>query len=411
MESKVLAAVARNRSAYEYVRGFVRQDDFSERGWRIWEEIDSYYLRDSGAKSVDLDLIYSRIARTLPSDKIAAQFETVLDSMESMEVSPENIAYEFLELRRDVVGSKLARSIEAATDREQLFELHEEYGELLDATEIGTNEEVDIDLYELFADRLSEGSKVPLLPGVVNDLIGGGFRPGDTSIVFGRPNAGKSLFTINAASGFVRRGYRVLYIENEDSRERTLSRFVRRLIEQDEEWCLANPEQAKQEALSRGRDLFHLYKLTPGTPSEIEALVRKIQPDILIVNQIRAIAHEMSGKLTQNLEKAQIAIRNIGQRYDLITMVVTQANANHKDKDGNIIDKPIMYMEDIDSSLTGIPGATDYIFAVGTSRDLRRNHMGVITIAKSKSKGDGEHAYVGVLPEIDKLTSEGRREY
>lgn len=373
----------------------------------MYQEIARYYDRDPGAKRADADIILSRIIRSLPSDKIAEQFEAAMDAITAIEVSPGNIAYEFLELRRETVGTKLARAIEVGEELNEVFRLHEEYGELLDASEIGTSAEVDLDLYELFAERLVDTAKTPLLPGVINDLIGGGLRPGDTVVVFGRPNAGKSLFTINAASGFVRRGLRVLYVENEDSKERTLSRFVRRLIEKDISWCLKHPEDAKHRAIDAGREQFHLYKLTPGSPQEIEALVRRVQPDVLIVNQLRGIANSMPGKITPNMEKAAVAIRNIGQRHDLITLMVTQANANHKDRNGNVVDKPILYMEDIDSSLTGVPGATDFIIGVGTSRELRKNHMAALTIAKSKEQGDGEHAYVGIIPEIDKITSSG----
>ena len=409
MEAQILASIAKDRSAYEYVRAFVQDTDLSERGKRIYDEIVHYYTRDPNAEHVDLDIILSSIARGLPSPKMVEQFEVAIDNIAAMDVSAANITHEFLELRRENVGHRLARSIESG-DRAGLYELHEEYGELLDATEIGTEREVDIDLFELFAERLSDGAKSPLLPGVLNQVLGGGLRPGDTVVVFGRPNAGKSLFTINAVVGFINRGLRVLFIENEDSRERTLSRFVRRLIEQDIEWCKQHPEEAAQLAKAAGRERFHLYKLTPGTPNEIEALVRKVKPDVLIVNQIRAVAHNMSGgKLTPNLEKAQIAIRNIGQRYDLITFVVTQANAPYKDHHGNVVEKPIMYMEDIDSSLTGVPGATDFIIAVGTSRALREHNTVVLNVAKSKEGGDGQHVYAGVIPEIDKLTSTPER--
>lgn len=400
MENRILASVVQSREAYEYVESFVRESDFSPRGWRIWQEITSFYDRDGRANRADVKIIGKRIARTLPTEKMAQPFYVALDALTAADVSPKNIAQEFLELRRGAVGDRLAQAIITNADSQKLAELHEEYGTLLQAAELRDDHRVDLSKVP----DLSQ-NKIRVLPGILNHAIGGGVHRGDTIVLFGRPNAGKSLCLINMAVGFLHQGLRVMHIENEDGVERIRRRIQRRMLQQPDEWFNEHPEEAGTMLADGGIDRYGLFKLTPGTPRHIRSMVKQFQPDVLLVNQIRGIASSMPGKITQNMENAQVAIRNIGQEFDLITVSVTQAHAPRKDSDGNVIEKAILWQEDIDQSLTGVPGACDFIFGYGVTRDLRENKTAVISVCKSKDKGDGEHFYVGVDPSIDKLLS------
>ena len=129
------------------------------------------------------------------------------------------------------------------------------------------------------------------------------------------------------------------------------------------------------------------------------------KPDVLIVNQIRGIALAMPGSLTPNLEKVAAGIRAIGQKHNVILMQVTQANAGKKDNDDRVIDKPVLRMEDMDSSLTGVPGAADFIFGVGYMEGWREAGRSCITIVKSKDEGDGKSFNVRVDKATEKVFS------
>lgn len=406
MEARIIAAALQSKEAWENVQRYIEEGDFSEKGRRILEEISVYYSRDPEATSADSEIILNRINRTLPSEKQAEQFRVAIGAMAEMEISASNTSFEFLELKRDNAGTKLARAIQACLPREEVEESLGEFTRLSQATSLGTSKRVSLDLFSLFSGTLEGAEKYKLLPGILNKAIGGGVTRGDSIVIFGRPNAGKSTFAINAANGFVKQGLEVVFIENEDSDVRTTRRIVRRLIERPQQWCEDNPEETTWRATEAGIDRFHLFKLTPGTIQEVDAICNDLRPDVLIVNQIRGMAHAITGKtLTSAMEKVAVLNRNIGQKYNMILLQVTQANANRKDHDGNVIDKPILYMEDIDSSLTGVPGAADFVFGVGTSRELKSMNRACISICKSKDDGDGEHFFVSVDPDIGKVIS------
>ena len=405
MEASIIGACLNSREAYEYVQSYIEDGDFSERGRRILDEIASYYRRDESAGSADPGIILSRISRGLPSEKLGEQFRVALGSMAETELSPANVAYEFLELKRDNAGARLARSIQACKPREETEEALDTYSELMQATALSGAQRVELDIESLFAGQLEAAEKFEMLPGVLNKAIGGGVTRGDSIVVFGRPNAGKSTFCINAANGFVRRGLTVVFAENEDSDVRTTRRFVRRLIEKPQAWCEEFPAETAQLARERGLDRFHYYKLTPGTLGELDAICNRVRPDVLIVNQIRGIALAMPGSITPNMEKVAAGIRAIGQKYNVILIQVTQANAGKKDKDDNVIDKPVLRMEDIDSSLTGVPGAADFIFGIGYMEGWREAGKSCVTITKSKDEGDGKHFFLRVDKGIDKVYS------
>ena len=406
MEARIIAAALQSKEAWENVQRYIEEGDFSEKGRRILEEVALYYSRDHEATSADSEIILNRINRTLPSEKQAEQFRVAIGAMAEMEVSASNTSFEFLELKRDNAGTKLARAIQACLPREEVDEALAEFTKLSQATTLNSAPRVALDLEALFSGRLVEARRYKLLPGILNQAIGGGVTRGDSIVIFGRPNAGKSTFAINAANGFVKQGLRVVYIENEDSDVRTTKRIVRRLIERPQSWCEDNAEEATWRAAEAGIDRFYLHKLTPGTTQEVDAICNDLRPDVLIVNQIRGMAHGIAGKsLTAAMEKIAVLNRNIGQKYSMILCQVTQANANKKDNDGNVIDKPILYMEDIDSSLTGVPGAADFVFGIGTSRELKSMNRACISICKSKDDGDGEHFFVSVDPDIGKVIS------
>ena len=406
MEARIIAAALQSKEAWENVQRHIEEGDFSEKGRRVLEEISRFYSRDPEASMADHTIILSRISRTLPSEKQVEQFQVALEAMVSLDVSPGNVSQEFLELKRDNAGAKLARAIQACLPREEVEEALVKFTELSEATTLSTNSRVSLDIHALFSGTLEGAEKYKLLPGILNKAIGGGVTRGDSIVIFGRPNAGKSTFAINAANGFVKQGLEVVFIENEDSDVRTTKRIVRRLIERPQSWCEENPEETTWRATEAGIDRFHLFKLTPGTIQEVDAICNDLRPDVLIVNQIRGMAHAITGKtLTSAMEKVAVLNRNIGQKYNMILCQVTQANANRKDHDGNVIDKPILYMEDIDSSLTGVPGAADFVFGIGTSRELKSMNRACISICKSKDDGDGEHFFVTVDPDIGKVIS------
>lgn len=354
---------------------------------------------------MDLTILSERIKRALPNAKQAENVLVILRSLKP-EVSSDNVVLDYLELKRESAGDKLAAAIGARRGPSDIAVLAERYDELRRATalDLEPEEVIESDWAKLIQGELDEQTKVKLLPGRLNNLIGGGLRRGDCVVLFGRPNSGKSLFCINAASGFINQGLKVLWIENEDRGNKTKLRFGRRLIGLTDSQLKADPEAAAMELLKRGADRFIYASLTPGTLQEVESLVRVTKPDVFIVNQIRNISMKAES-FTRQLDLAAQKCRSMGKKYGCISILVTQAHAPANGSDGFAKEKPVLFMEDVDSSRTGLAASADVMIGYGTSHQLREDRMACINVCKSKY-GPEEHFYCKVNVEIDKLISQ-----
>lgn len=364
-----------------------------------------FYASDPTASQVDVVVLAEKVKRSMSSDK---QAESVLDILRSLkpEISSANVAQDYLELKRQGAGDRLAAAIGARRSGVDIAALSDRFNELRQATDLDTEpeEHVEQDWQKLIEGELDERTKIKLLPGALNQRIGGGVRRGDCIVLFGRPNSGKSLFCINAASGFVSQGLKVLWIENEDRGNKTKMRFGRRLIGLSDSQMRADTAGSAAEILRKGGDRFIYASLTPGTLMEVEDLIRKHKPDVFIVNQIRNLSMKAES-FTRQLDLAAQKCRSLGKKYSAVSLLVTQAHAPANGADGYAKDKPVLYMEDVDSSRTGLAASADVMLGYGTSHDLRTNLMACINLAKNKY-GPEEHFYCKVDIGIDKLFSQ-----
>lgn len=404
-EQKVLAAVLHKREAFERLSKYLEPGDFTAAGNFLLQLMSEFYQQDSTATQVDMVVLAQRVSRSMSSDK---QAEAVLDILRSLkpEVSSANVAQDYLELKRQSAGDKLAGAIGARRGAHDIAALAERFNELRTATELDSEpeEHVEQDWQKLIEGELDERTKIKLLPGSLNARVGGGVRRGDCIVLFGRPNSGKSLFCINAASGFIGQGLKVLWIENEDRGNKTKLRFGRRLIGLSDSQMRADTAGAAGEILQKGGDRFTYASLTPGTLMEVEDLIRAHKPDVFIVNQIRNLSMKAES-FTRQLDLAAQKCRSLGKKYSAVSLLVTQAHAPANGSDGYAKDKPVLYMEDVDSSRTGLAASADVMIGYGTGHELRATRMACINIAKNKY-GPEEHFYCKVNIDIDKLISQ-----
>ena len=211
------------------------------------------------------------------------------------------------------------------------------------------------------------------------------------------------MFCINLAGGFLRDGYKVLYIENEDPDDVTISRLISRLsglsiFELNEKPEDFSKIQTKIEGM--GYNNFLLKGLSPGTFSEIQGLIDRHKPDIVIINQLRNmwVGKSVAGNKVEQLERAATSARNLAKKNNILVVSVTQAG-------DSATDKLVLDMGDVDFSNTGIPSQMDLMIGIGVNEDFQRNNQRMISLPKNKLSG--EHVYFPVVinPHICKVTS------
>lgn len=391
-ERKVLAAVLKSREAYDAIKGHVGEGTFTEQANVVWKAADAFYSRDPGAKTADYAVVGGDISRSLTSPKHRETFADILKDLERLDVSAANIAYDFLAVRREQAGAKLASALVMNKGADEIAPLLEEYEKCQVASQLSSDEPSAEVLQGL---PLAEITKtyaatdlIKLLPEGLNRRLDGGLLRGHHVVVFARPEMGKTMFLVNAVAGFLAQGLVVLYVGNEDPLTDIVLRVVSRLSGRNKFEVLDDPAAAELAARESGYDNLILAGLAPGTPREIEALVDKYKPDVLLIDQLRNVAiPTKDGNRVVQLEQAATAARNIAKKFSVLVVSVTQAGDSASGK-------AVLEMGDVDSSNTGIPAQADVMVGIGAAQeDLS---MGRRVLSLPKNKRSGKHEFFPV---------------
>src|SRR5690606_11302405 len=129
-----------------------------------------------------------------------------------------------------------------------------------------------------------------------------------------------------------------------------------------------NKAKGREIAHQRGLGRLRMLELTPGTISEIDYYLEEVQPDVLVLDQIRNIRGG-GDKLTQRLEQVATDVRSLLKKHGAIGVSVTQAG-DKTERHGQ--EPPIwLSMADVDSSRTGLPAQVDLMLGIGVNEELR----------------------------------------
>jgi len=217
-EQKVIAACLLDRQAHEQLQRHAGRQEFSQLGQFWLEQIGDYYDRDESADKVDRKLLRS-MGMAAADQRHAETLTGYYDDLPLVGISPSNVISHILELQRANVGLRLASLLTApeTADYEKVREHVERYSDLLSACESGLKKLKVLD-YDSLDAAYDEELIVRLWPKPLQArCLGGGAMPGHHILIFGRPEAGKSLFAINLAAGVAYDGKKVLYFGNEES--------------------------------------------------------------------------------------------------------------------------------------------------------------------------------------------------
>lgn len=397
MERKILGALVSSREAYESLEGLVSDFDFGDLGKIIYSQISEYYESDPDSQFVDRDILLSSLQRKY--ERHADRLANVVSGLE--EVSVPNVVKEFLELKKHNVGTELSQLLMTNGSQQKIQSLIEQYqrfsaGELPNDDE---KSEVCNDVSPaLLVNSLSGDGLIRLYPKSLNDRVEGGVPPGTHIVFFGTPEAGKSMVSINLASGFCKDNRRVMYWGNEDPKDNMLVRFISRMSGMPKVDVLKNPNTAYDKACEKGyRNLFFVSS-PAGTIRDIREKLDEIKPDVLIIDQIRQLhVPGVDGEVEQ-LTRVSKAARSIAKEYGIVVVSVTQGADSASNK--LVLDQGDVYM-----SNTSVPGDADLLIGIGVTKQAEQHGMRMLSICKNKISGNHDAFEVFVNPQLSKVTS------
>jgi KaiC/GvpD/RAD55 family RecA-like ATPase len=283
-----------------------------------------------------------------------------------------NLLSIYEKVKKEKIGYEIIQALSGNKD-EQVRELMEQY--LNFCVEERSEEIFHAKSLDELEQHVSGKNLLPLFPLGLHEVLGGVPRQSQIC-VFARPDVGKSCFSINAAVGAAQNSFRVLYIGNEDAPARMVFRILTRFCKEPEHVIKADPKKYYDLAIEKGYANLYFLPMSPGTLGEITKWVEKIKPDMLVVDQVRNLKVKPES-MTVNLEQACIGLRNIAKKYNLVTLLVTQAGDSAEGK-------TYLNMSDVDSSKTGLQGTLDLLIGLGQNAEMKDMKRVVLNFPKNK---------------------------
>jgi replicative DNA helicase len=374
IERKIISAAAKSRSAFETIRS--SSPELGPLYVPVWGAIADYYDLDPQAANADTVLITDKVAATAAGAKRQNALRSMCEEIFSEDVSPANIAEYVREHAMSGAAMKFAQAAAARKGHGELEPLARSYLTLYD-TPTGDVEDEALTFSQALRKRVDTKNRLKVTPACLNERLGGGLFRGNTMWIFGRPNRGKTALALSVACGFARRGLRGLWLSNEDPALSVMVRAATNLTGMTEAEIAANPDEAEKLAIEKGITRITFQDIAPGTGPEIEAAVKKIKPDFLVVDQVRNVSMRGTDGNANRIDAAAQFVRAMAKKYDLAAIGMAQADAASAHK-------LVLDMEDFDSSKTGMPGAADIIVGVSGNELMDGAGHRMLTLAKNK---------------------------
>lgn len=402
-ETLLLNTAFIERGSYEFLSRLDFKGELSPTGTIIWEEICRYYNNDEKSDRCSQDIILARIEREYPRHK--GIISKVLLGFED-NISVPNVLEEYKDLCQDNLANDLAGLLlePSPANRVKALEMMDKYRTVDDAVKELHHTPLVYGAHpDDFMDDVLGDNTVKLFPKALNDKIGGGAPKGTHILVFARPEAGKSLISINLAYGFCKQGMKTLYIGNEDPASVMWNRFLSRFSGMDKYQIVANRGRAYTQAEQHNYSNLAFIHMQPGSVGEIERILKQARDrgdpfDCLVVDQLRNLRAKSMSKV-EGLEENAIGVRGLAQRYSLVAVSITQAGDSAEGK-------LELTMGDVDFSNTGIPAQVDVMIGVGVTPEYDRGNVRYISFPKNKLGNDHTGCLVRVEPKLSKAMSE-----
>ena len=210
-----------------------------------------------------------------------------------------------------------------------------------------------------------------------------GIGEGNLSIIFARPETGKTAFWISLVAsegGFASQGAKIHALINEEPAVRTQMRLINAWTGYDRDEIQENIDVAT-EKWAEIRQNIKLFDTVDWTIDDIDSHLATHKPDILIIDQLDKV--NIGGNFARNDEKLRAiytGARELAKRRNCSVIAISQASADAHNK----LELSFDMME---NSKTGKAAEADVIIGVGKRNDLGEASERSLCISKNKITG------------------------
>lgn len=382
-EVKILAACIQKRDTWTKIKNHVDPKNLSPHGERLWAKINEYYENDHDVGCADADILAARLERETKNPKHIEALKAYIGALPAADgISGINVSKELIAIKRNAVGALLASAI--LSNEIPKPEVLEEYNNLVESEGLEDDEapykiHKNIGVHDLIP-HVDNSVRIPLFPNALNERIGGGCVPGDSVLIFARPECGKTAAALNFMRGGCKAGKRAIYFGNEDAMVRILLRAKASFSELGTEECLNDPEQADKRAAENGFGNATFVEMYPGSVQQIREIVQSERPDAIIIDQLPNLEGGKTENYTLHLGTLAKGIREIAKKYECVAISFCQAGESAEGK-------LVLEMGDINWSNTDVQAQADLMIGIGMNKDYEAKDWRMWSICKNKLTG------------------------
>ena len=256
----------------------------------------------------------------------------------------------------------------------------------VDFTEDDNFEEVEFDLDNIL-DFNSMDNLFPFRLSSMQERVPGAGR-GHFVVLFARPEAGKTAFSVYQAAGYLQQGLKVAYFANEESAKRVYLRLMCSALEVTEDSIRQDVEGTRIKFKDTySKNLAMIDGVGMGV-EQIENWVAKNKPDVVFVDQLDKLSVKGAfNRGDERLGRLYTLAREMAKRNNCLVYGVTQCSAEGEGK--TKLDYSMMA-----GSKTDKAAEADLIIGIGKRPQVGEEEM-IRTIGISKNKINGWHGFFG----------------
>lgn len=266
----------------------------------------------------------------------------------------------------------------------------------------------------------------------------GGFTPPEIVVFVAGPKAGKTTLLINLSNGFVRQGFKVLYIDTENGVDRILKLSMQQFLQctqyelqtgwklkrnvetqsidfKDNEYNLRHNrydykdfynlksryyydvekliELNLPKILSIGGDLKVEYISSNGTIDDVYAICDRLRelhnyvPDIIVCDYFDNMKSNRTGRTDKRfmIQDVYMSWKDLAAKLNCLVLTVSQTNRQAYEKEE-------LEATDVGEDFSKVANA-DSIWAFSRSREDRQNSIGVISPIANRNGSDNRDLY------------------
>lgn len=315
------------------------------------------------------------------ADKVV--YDALFSSLVQSPITPDVGLGIVRQLRNRKVAMELSEiAFKVAQGTESLEHLNDFYVKSVNKDDHQQDQElplssVSLDLNEIIESSYAEQGLRWRLQCLNKSL--GSLRPGDFGFIFARPETGKTTFLASECTNFLGGTSRpVIWFNNEEQGAKVMLRIYQAYFGVTTAQLLANQKKYREAFLAQTAGRFFLFDSAIIERGQVERIVKKLNPQIVIYDQIDKIRGFSSDREDLRLGAIYQWARELAKGSHA-SIGVCQA-------DGQAENVRYLTMEHVANAKTAKQAEADWILGIGKSHEMEKARF--FNISKNKLLGD-----------------------